>query len=161
MMETALLIVFVLLLLPGVVGIFIPVLPGIPLMFFMALFFAVLTGFNRLTGTEIGYLGFIALSSLVVDYLSGVIGARYGGASRKSLGYGLLGILAGTLLMPPFGGIIGLFIAITISEISQFGDRDKALKAAQGGVIGAVVGIGINLILALLFIGLFIAYALK
>ncbi len=149
-----------LLMLAGIVGVILPVLPGVPFMFLIALGFAFLSQFVRLTTNELVILGVIALITFVVDYLAGTIGARWSGASGKSLMVGLVGLIIGVILFPPLGGIVGLFGGIFIAEYLIHRNRDKALKAAAGSAIGSLAGVVINLLLATTFLGLFIYFAL-
>jgi uncharacterized protein YqgC (DUF456 family) len=160
MTNILLTIVFAVLMLPGLTGILIPVLPGIPFMFIVALIFGLIDKFVHLTTIEIIILLGLTLISLVIDYASGILGARIGGASAKSTLGGLIGMIIGLIIFPPFGGIIGLFLGIAITEIAIHNNNKKALKAATGGVIGSLAGIILNLILALIFLTIFIIFSL-
>jgi hypothetical protein len=147
------------LMLPGLLGIFLPVLPGVPFMFVIALIYAAITKFAILNGVEIGYLAGLMILSLLVDFLSGVLGAKLGGASGKSLLIGILGLLLGTLLFPPFGGIVGMFLGVVAGEIYLLGRVKTAVKAATGSVIGTLSGAVINLLVGLTFVVLFFVFA--
>jgi len=154
-------IIFSLLMLPGIAGIFIPALPGIPLMFLLALVLGFIDKFSHLTISNVVILLIITLASVAIDYFSGILGAKYGGASGKSMLWGILGLIVGVILFPPFGGFFGLFLAVIISELVLHGNNKKAIRAASGSLLGTLAGIIINLILALLFLGLFIGFAIK
>ncbi len=147
-----------LLMIPGFVGLFIPIFPGIPFMLLVAVTFGAITSFASLTGSEIGILAIIALASLAVDYLSGVLGAKYSGASAKALGAGFLGMLVGLFLLPPFGGLLGLFAGVLIAEL-RIKSRHEALRAATGSLLGSLAGIVVNLLLAIVFLTLFLVFA--
>lgn len=155
------LIIFSVLMLPGILGVIIPALPGIPLMFILAVVYGFIDKWQHLTVSNIIVLLVIALASLAIDYFSGILGAKYGGASGKSMLYGMLGLLVGLVIFPPFGGIIGLFLGIVISELVLHGNNKRAIKAATGGLLGTLAGMAVNLILALTFLGLFIAFGAR
>lgn len=161
MSNTVLVLIFSILLLPGLAGIFIPLLPGIPLMFVIALIYGVIDRFQHLQGNEVMILGGIVVLSLIVDYCSGVIGAKYGGASKKAILFGFIGLIVGIILLPPFGGILGLFLGVLIAEMIQHRDQRRAVKAATGSLLGSLLGIVANLVLGLLFLILFIVFALR
>ncbi len=161
MLHTIIFIIFLLLILVGTVGIIIPIFPAIPYMFLVSIIFGLVNRFKELTLKEIIILGVIAIVSVVVDYLSGVVGARYAGASKKAVFYGFIGMILGTILFPPFGGIPGIFLGVLAAEIIRHGNTERAVKAATGGLIGSVAGMAINLVLAILFFVLFIVFALK
>ncbi len=148
--------IFIILILPGLAGVFLP-LPSLLYMLAVALLFGFVNKFQHLSGVELGILSAIALISLLTDYFSGVLGAKYGGATKISLLLGILGFFIGTVAFPPFGGIAGIFLGIFLSEVFQ-GKRWQALKAASGGVIGTLSGMVINLILAIFFLILFIIF---
>lgn len=130
-------------------------------MFILALIYGFVDKWQHLTLANIIVLLVIALASLAIDYFSGILGAKYGGASGKSMLWGMLGLIIGLIIFPPFGGIIGLFVAITIAEFKLHGNNKKAVKAATGGLLGTLAGMAINLILALVFLGLFIGFGVK
>lgn len=144
---------------PGLIGVLIPILPGVGYMFVIALLFGFVDQFQHLTGSELGWLGLLALISLGVDYVAGVIGAKYFGASQYAIRVGLVGMLLGTFLAPPFGALIGLGIGVYIGSSLQKKSKKEAVRAASGSIIGSTAGIAINLLLAILFLLLFIRFA--
>jgi len=160
MNNTILLIIFAVLLLPGFAGIFLP-LPGILYMFIISLIFGFVDKFQHLTELELLILGIIALVAMLNDYLSGMLGAKYGGAAQKSMLYGIIGMILGLIIFPPFGGLVGVFIGILLAEIFNHGNREKALCAATGGLVGSLIGMGITLILSIVFLFLFIIFGIK
>ena len=160
MSHTALVIIFTILMVIGIPGVFVPIIPALGYMFVIALIFAFLNGFTYITLVNLLTLAGLVAISVLIDYLSGVLGARYGGARRQSVVWGLVGTVIGFVVFPPLGGIMGLFLGILISELVHHRPQDKALRAATAGVIGSMVGIGINALLALVFVGLFIWFAL-
>ncbi len=137
-----------------------PILPGILFMFIVALTFAFLDGFEHITTINIIVLGIIFLISLVVDYLSGLMGGKYFGATKKGILGGFIGMIIGTLFFAPIGTLAGLFLGILITELVFGRNRKEATKAAAGSFIGTVVGISINLVLALMFLVLFVIFSI-
>ena len=160
-MEITYVIICAILMLPGIAGVIIPAVPGIPYMFIVALVYSILTKFSTIDSTEIIVLAIITVASLVVDYSTGLLGAKYGGAGKKSLFWGLSGSIIGTIIFPPLGGIAGLFIAILLAEILAKNDHKKALKAASGGLLGSLAGIIINICLAITYLVCFLFFALR
>lgn len=161
MSHTALIVLATLLMIPGIIGILIPAIPGIPYMLVIALVFGSIDRWQHLQGAEIGWLAALAVLSLVVDYAAGILGARFGGASKKALTFGFIGMIIGTIILPPFGGLLGLFCGIMLAELARAKNHVKALKAATGGVMGALAGMAVNLMLAVFFLILFIIFSLR
>lgn len=161
MEHTTLLLIFSILMLVGVIGVFLPAIPGIPLMMLLAVVFGFVDKFQNLRGTDFIWLAIITLLSIIVDQLSGLLGARYGGASRKALLYGFIGLIIGFFVIPIWGSLAGLFLGVLIAEIQAHKDQKRALKAASGSLLGYVAGMIVNLILAIIFLTLFTILALK
>lgn len=159
MQHTSLLITFALLMSLGVFGVIVPVMPALLYMFFLAVLFGLIEGFVYLTVGNIAILLGIALLSVVVDYTSGILGARFGGARKKSLLYGFIGTILGFIVFPPFGGIAGLFIGIALGELIHRRTSKQAIKAATAGVLGTVSGMAINVLVAISFLVCFIFMA--
>jgi uncharacterized protein YqgC (DUF456 family) len=161
MPYSVLVIIFSILLLPGIVGVVMPALPSIPYMFVIALIFGFIDKFTHLTVVNIIVLALITLVSLLVDYFSGILGAKYGGAAKQSMVFGMVGFLIGIIMFPPFGGFAGLFLGVLIAELIYFNDHIKAIKAATGGLLGTLFGMIINLLLSISFLGLFILFSFR
>lgn len=159
--DTVILIVTLVLMFGAMWMTLIPAFPAIPFMFLLALGYGVVDKFIHISGWNLLILAGIALVSMLVDYLSGILGAKYGGAGRKAIIYGFIGMLIGTLIAPPFGSLLGLFLGVFFSEIIEFKDHHRAIKSAMSSVLGAVVGIMINFAIAFIFIGVFVSMAIK
>jgi uncharacterized protein len=163
MYYTIFLIISSLLLLPAIFLVFIPAFPALWYMFFVASAFALFDGFVHISFAGLAILAGIVLLSMIVDTLSGIVGAKYGGASKKSLIYGFVGIIIGTVLFFPFfpfGGLLGLFGGVLIAEFVAHRNQNMALKAATGSLIGTFVGMVINCLLAITFVITFLIFVI-
>lgn len=129
----------------------IPTMPGIPLMFVFTLVYGTIDGFATMQPWFLVVFGAITLVSMAVDFFSGAIGAKFGGATRKSLLAGMICLFIGLILFPPFGAFIGLFLGIFVAEIVQLRHHIKALKAAAYSLVAAVVGLLVNVVLAVAY----------
>ncbi len=152
-------VVFSVLLIPGLVLAFIPMMPAFSYMLFVATIFGFFDGFTHLTLEELAILGGIFLLSVVSDWSSGLIGAKFGGGSFKGLVGGLIGSVLGFLLLPPIGGFIGVFLGVLVAETLLRHTQKQALRAAQGALVGSLAGVAINASLAVSFVVLFLLYA--
>lgn len=158
MSHIILVIVAALLMLPGVVLVFTP-LPSLLYMLLVALGFGFVDGFAHLSGGELGILAILFIASIIIDQLSGILGARYSGASAKSMLAGLVGGIIGTIILPPLGGMLGLFVAVALIEYKNHQDHARALKAATGSFLGSLAGKLINAGVALVFVVLFVIFS--
>ncbi|HTK33064.1 MAG TPA: DUF456 domain-containing protein [Candidatus Paceibacterota bacterium] len=158
-MTITLIIIAALLMLPGIISIAF-MLPGIPYLFIVALIYGFIDHFTRLSLKELLILGIIAICSVIIDQLAGILGAHYGGARGKTFLYGIAGAIIGTIIFPLFGGFVGLFAGIVIGELMRKQSHSHAIKAATVGVIGTITGIIINIILAIAFLILFLVFVI-
>lgn len=161
MEHIILVILFSVLMSVGVIGVLFPMVPSLMYMLFLSVVFAILDGFDMLTWQNLLVLLAIAILSIIVDYTAGILGAKFGGAGKKSLYYGFVGTILGTIFLPPFGGIAGLFLGIAAGEYLRKGSGEKAVKAGAAGVLGTVSGMAINVLLAFSFLICFIFMSLN
>lgn len=153
MISIAIFVLMLILLLAGLVGVALRILPGVSLMFVMTLIYAFINHFQRLSITDIVILGVIALAAELIDYFSGVYGAKIFGASKAGIIGGMIGSMIGLFLLPPLGLFIGLVAGVALVEfmLKKKTVRHSA-KAAAGALIGSISGLVINLVLAITFI---------
>lgn len=149
----------IILMLAGVIGVIIPAIPGIPLMAVVALLYQIFT--RSLPTWALIILSLITVGAISIDYFSGILGARISGASAKSTLLGLLGMFVGIGFVPPFGAILGLFAGILIGELFFQKNTKKAVRAASGGALSVLIGMVLNLILAFIFLAVFIIGAIR
>jgi uncharacterized protein len=158
MIHVTLGIIFSLLLVPGIFLVFIPAFPSLFYMLFVAFIYGAIDTFVHLTWQNLIVLSIIFVLSVAVDWIAGTLGARLGGATLRSMMWGVFGTIAGIFVFPPLGGIIGLFVGIFISEIMLHREAYRSVKAATGGLIGVFAGMFINSGLALVFLILFVFF---
>jgi uncharacterized protein YqgC (DUF456 family) len=139
-MEIAALVVFVMLFLVALAGIILPVLPGVPIAALGALLAGWMTGFERLSLTPLLIVGGLALLAQMVEIGSSWIGARYYGAGRPGLWGGVLGSLAGLILFPPFGFLVGALVGAVLFELLAGRALNEAVRSGLGAFIGTLGG---------------------
>lgn len=133
-------------------GVFLPMLPGVPLMFMATFVYAFASNFARIEPWHFWIFGGITAASLLIDWSAGLIGAKFGGASRRSLLLGLGGMLVGLVVFPPFGIVAGLFAGVFLGEVARHRTSAQALKSATSSLVATAGGVVINLVLALAFV---------
>ncbi len=145
-----------LLVIVGLAGIILPVLPGIPLVFVGLLIAAWTEGFERVGWLPLVVLGVLTLISIVVDILSTVVGAQKVGASKKALLGAAIGTVAGLFFMP-IGLFVGPFAGAAVGEYLHGRQLGQATKVGLGTWLGIVLGVALKLGLAMAMIGVFAA----
>lgn len=138
-------IVGALLILLGLLGSVLPVLPGPPLSFIGLFLFALIQKFSPpLTPTLMLMLLLMTIAVTVVDYLLPLIGAKRYGTSK----WGILGSIGGMMigaLLSPFGMILGAMIGAILVEWLVSRKEKQALKAGLGIFIGSLLGMVLKL----------------
>jgi uncharacterized protein YqgC (DUF456 family) len=150
-MDTTLIqIVCIILLILGILGTFIPVLPGLLLSLAGVLIYKFGTD-APLSMVYVWIFVFLTIMSVILNY---VIPARtnrkYGGTRWGSVG-SVVGTIAGLLFIPiPFGFLIGMFLGVFIGELlHDASDKKKAWNSTKGAFIGFLYGTGFNFIVGL------------
>ena len=85
MTSAALWILAIALMLVGALGIVLPALPGIPLMFAGMVVAAAIDDFQRIGWITLTVLGFLTLFSVIIEFAASALGARHVGASRQAV----------------------------------------------------------------------------
>ncbi len=139
----------------GLLGSLIPIFPGPFIMWLAALGYGVLSGFD-----SVGVVIFIMISVLMiggglVDNLFMGAGARKGGAAWGTIIVALIAGVVGTILLPPFGGIITAPAAILLLDYLRLRDLNQAWLALRGLATGwgfsFVVRFGFGLVIMVLW----------
>ena len=156
-METTLVfwLLAVLLLVAGLIGLFVPVLPGAPLIFAGLVIAAWAEDFHYAGLWTVVILAILTLLTLAVDFWATIFGAKKFGASKRAVIGALIGLVIGIFLGFP-GIIFGPFIGAVVGELSAQKNFKQATRAGVGATIGLVLGAAIKLALALTMIGVFL-----
>lgn len=134
----------------GLISTALPPLPGTAIMWVMAAFYGLMLGWREYMGwPTFILLTFFMLVGIAGDLIAGHFGARFGGASWQAiligvllgLALGIISSLIGTPIFGCFAGAIGMIAAILWIEWHRNKDLRRAMRAAQGYVVGAVAGI--------------------
>jgi uncharacterized protein YqgC (DUF456 family) len=140
----------------GVIGSFLPVLPG-PLTSWVGLLILHLTDAIQMNWTFLIITLLFAIFIWFLDYIIPAIGTkRFGGSKYGMIGTSL-GLIVGLLSPIPFGIIIGPFVGALIGELINKSDSQTAIKAAFGSFLGFLTSTFIKFIVAIIYLGLFIA----
>lgn len=153
MMSGVVALVFVLMI-AGVAGSFLPLVPGTPLILLGAFIYAVATDFQPVDGWRLLLLVGLTVVGYTLDYLSGALGTRKLGGSRwavfGAVGGGIVGLFFG-----PLGILIGPILGAVAVELIYRKDVQVALKSGAGAVIGVFLGVVAKLSIAVVMVGLF------
>ena len=159
MMDLFLLLLGFVFMILGIIGAFLPVLPG-PITGWVGLLLLHLTKAVPQDWTFLGITLAIAVIIYILDYIIPAMGTKKFGGSKYGVYGTTIGLLIGLIFFPPFGIIIGPFAGAFIGELMYDSkDSARALKAAFGSFIGFLFSTGLKFITGIIYLGLFIAIA--
>ncbi len=141
----------------GVAGTVIPVLPGLPLIWITMLVFAIFEGFQRVDGTFLAITLAVTIAAEVAEQLGRSWGARRFGAGRPGSIGAVVGSFVGLFFLP-LGLFVGPFLGAAVAELLAGRDASDAIRAGWGGLIGALGSMVFKLVVA---IGMTIAFVVK
>ncbi len=144
-----------LLMLVGIIGIVLPALPGVPLMFAGMLMVAWAGDFSLLGPGMLVVLGVLTLLSVLLDVLAGLIGAQRVGASRLALAGAAIGTVVG-LFFGLIGVVFGPFIGAFLGELAYSRKSTLATRVGVGTWIGLLLGTIAKIGIAFLMLGVFV-----
>ena len=154
-MDVIFLIIGLILIIGGIIGSFIPILPG-PITSWVGLLFLYLTDAVPMSYTVLGITLILALTIFILDYFIPAMGAKRFGGSRYGVIGTTVGLLIGIFFFPPFGIIIGPFLGALTGEILYGTKSNIAVKAAFGSLLGLLSSVFIKFIVASCFAVLFV-----
>ena len=159
-MDIFLLVLGFILMLVGILGSFLPVLPGPPISW-VGLLLLYSTSAITMNWTFLGITLAIALIVFGLDYVIPAIGTKKFGGTK----WGVIGTTVGLLvalifpILGPFGIIIWPFVGALVGELLNKADKKTATKAAFGSFLGFLTGTFLKFMVAIVYFGLFISKA--
>lgn len=155
-MDIALLLLGFLLMLLGLVGSFIPVLPSV-LSSWAGLFVLHLTGIIPMNWHFLGITLAITLFIWLLNYWVPAIGTKRFGGSKYGVYGTTIGLIVGLLLPIPLGFIIGAFFGAFFGELLfDAKDTRRAFKASLGALLGFLASAALEFMATFTFLILFL-----
>jgi uncharacterized protein YqgC (DUF456 family) len=157
MVTTLLAILCFVLMAAGLLGIFLPILPGVPLAWLGLFIYAIGTGFDRISILTTVVFFILMLLSLLLDLLAPMLGASKYRASRYGIIGAFIGLMIGIIAFGFWGIIVGPFAGAFLGELITRRPPKQALRSALGAFLGFIAGSLVKTILVLIMLGFFIA----
>jgi uncharacterized protein YqgC (DUF456 family) len=137
----------------GLAGAILPVLPGVPMIFGGIWLAAAVDEYRHLSWGWLVAIGIVAALGVAVDFISGSLGAKKIGASPRALWGAGIGTTIGMFFGLP-GLLIGPFAGAVAGELWS---GKSILRSAHVGVstwFGMLLGIVAKVVLSFLMIGM-------
>jgi uncharacterized protein YqgC (DUF456 family) len=139
----------------GVIGTVLPVLPGVSLVFAGMLLAAWVDGFQVISVATIMVLAVLTAIALTVDIVASLLGAKRVGASRMAILGAALGTIVGLFFGIP-GVLLGPFAGALGGELLFSRNLAHASRVGVGTWAGMIVGAVFKLLLTFVMLGIFL-----
>lgn len=148
-------VIALVLIVAGLAGVVLPVLPGLPLAFAGMLLTAWADGFERVGGWSLAVLAFLTLLSLAADILAGAVGAKRAGAGTMAIAGAAVGTVVGLLFGLP-GLLLGPFVGAMAGELWHTRHLPRATRVGVATWLGLLLGTVLKVAIAFAMLGVFI-----
>ena len=149
-MDILIMVLAVILMVGGIAGCVLPILPGAPLAY-AGLLLLHFTGLAHFSTAQLIVWLIVVVVLQVVDYITPLLGSKYSGGTS----FGNRGCVAGTLLglfFMPWGIILGPFLGAVAGEMMGGSDFPHAVRAGIGTLIGFLLGTLLKVIVCFYFL---------
>jgi uncharacterized protein YqgC (DUF456 family) len=133
----------------GLIGCIIPSIPGPPLNF-IALLLLYWVDTDIFTSNFMLTFFWATVSVTVFEYAMPFMGGKAFGVSRYGIWGSMLGMLAGMILFPPFGMLIGIGVGAIAGELYAGKENSDALKAGLFTFLVSILMIVVKLVLSVI-----------
>ncbi len=148
-MDYLLITISFILLITGIIGSVLPVLPGPPISWLGLL----LVNYTRLVTIPNEWLIGFGIATVIINVLDFYIpiwGTKKFGGTQYGVNGSTIGLILGLLFFPPFGIIFGPFLGAMIGEFIHDGEFSiRSIQSAFGSLIGFLIGTGLKLALTI------------
>lgn len=138
-MDIALIIIGSILIVIGILGSVLPVLPGPPISY-VGLLLLHFTEKHQFSTRFLIIWAIITIIVIVLDYIIPVWGTKKFGGSKRGVWGSIIGLCVGVFFLPPIGIIIGPFAGAVIGELTAGKQSSEAFKSGFGSFIGFLFG---------------------
>ncbi len=145
-----------LIMLVGLAGVILPMIPGVPIIWVGAFLYGLFTGFQEINWNILGIFAILTGFTMVLDFVANLYGAKKMGASAWGIVGALFGMLVGLFTVGLIGLLIGSFAGAVLGEVLAGKTTYLALKAGLGTFLGFLGGTLIKFIVGCIMIGIFL-----
>jgi len=139
----------------GIIGAFLPILPG-PITSWVGLLFIHFTSVIPYNWTFIFTTLAVAILVYILDYIIPALGTKQFGGSKSGMIGTSIGLIVGIIFMGPVGIIVGPFAGAFFGELFHDNENsNRALKAAFGSFMGFLFSTGLKFTVSVIYAGLF------
>jgi len=154
-LDLILLVLGLILCLIGILGSFLPIIPG-PVSSWLGILLLYSTSTVEFNLNFILITFTVAISVGFLDYIIPILGVKKLGGTRSGQIGTMIGLILCLILLGPIGIIIGPFLGALLGEMSTNKSFQDSLKPAFGSFIGVIAGSIIKFLISLSFLFFYI-----
>jgi len=143
----------------GLLSLLTYIVPGLTIIWVAILAYGIVTGFTTWTGVLFAFITLLMIGGNLIDNVMMGAGAKKSGASWWSIGIALVAGIAGTFILPPFGGILFAAVAILVVEWIRKKDLKEGIKSTGGILSGCGISVVIRFFIGVIMIVLWVVWA--
>ncbi len=152
----------------GLLGVILPLVPGVGFIWLVTLVYAIAERFATIDPFTFFVLTLLGAIGFSADLWMTQVGAKLGGASVWSLLAGLalgaIGAVIGAIFLG-VGAVVGAFVGaiagVVLAEWYRRKDWNEAIKAGGGWLVGCTLSGGVQFLIGILMILIFVWQALS
>jgi uncharacterized protein YqgC (DUF456 family) len=134
-----------LVMLAGVIGVIVPVLPGLVVVWGAGLAWVLLDGGGAGRWAVLAVMSVIGGAGVAAKYVLPGRSSREGGAPWSTLAWGVVGAVAGFFAIPVLGLLIGGLVGIYLAEYARL----RTPAAARDSTLAVAKAVGVGILLEL------------
>ena len=154
-MDIFLFLLGVIFCLVGIVGSFLPILPG-PIASWCVLLILNFTSFVNFSFSFLIITFLIAFTVSIIDYIIPILGVQKLGGSKGGQIGATIGLLFGLFILGPVGLIFGPFLGALTGEVISKKNISNSILPAFGSLIGVLAGTVLKTIITVVFLIFFL-----
>lgn len=143
-MDYLLLALAIVLIVFGLLGCILPIIPGPPLSF-IGILILHYTDFASYTTNFLLIAAAAAIVVTILDYVVPIWGTKKFGGTKAGMWGATIGMIIGMIFFGPLGLILGPLVGAIIGESIKGAERKDAIKAGIGAFVGFLLGVGLKL----------------
>jgi uncharacterized protein YqgC (DUF456 family) len=144
----------------GLLGLLVPIIPGLVIIWVAALGYGLSAGFGILGWIMFALITVLMIVGSVIDNVLMGTKAHESGAPWWVVLIALVAGIIGNFFLPVIGGILAALLALFLVEFIRRKDAKKALTSMKGMVVGCGWAIAIRFIMGVFMIGFWLIWAL-
>jgi len=143
----------------GLLGLVVPIMPGLVIIWVAALGYGLFAGFGTLGWVMFALITVLMIVGSVVDNILMGAKAHESGAPWWVVLVALLAGILGNFALPIIGGLLAALLALFLVEYIRRKNAKEALKSMKGMLIGCGWAFVIRFIMGLFMIGFWLIWA--